>query len=98
MQKQQFQVDMKNFKKSQEIWKAKQQIEIEDENKRIFEFLEQKEKKLKDEELKKQEAAKTKSELSSKMVQELFKRSVIFFLNKFYLQFSQFISKCVCKS
>lgn len=87
MQKQRLQVDMENFKKSQEIWKEKQQIEIEEENKRIFEFLEQREEKLKQEKLKKQDASKIKSELSDKMVQELFEKSVIFFLLEFIYNF-----------
>lgn len=74
---------MDNFKKSQEIWKERQQIEIEEENKRIFEFLEQQEEKLKEEELKKQKLAKTKSEMSDKMVQELFEKSVSNFIYNF---------------
>lgn len=85
MQKQRLQVDMKNFKKSQEIWRKKQQIEIEEENKRIFEFLEQKEDTLNLEKLKKQAEAKTKSELSNKMVQELFEKSVKKFFNYIYI-------------
>lgn len=88
--KEKLKIDMINFQKSQTIWKEAQRQEIEDENRRIAEFLRVRDEKLKDSDSRKREVEQQRQELVERMGTELNVNAVSLLVFYFRIRISLF--------